>query len=198
MSGDRDQRRKKPVGRAAREQASGKRRNLTEFPFKVEDGRVWRNVERVARDGGSREGWVPFASEVNVLALTRSADGKEWGRLIEVVDRDGMRHLWAMPLSLTAGSGEEIRGHLHSLGMELEPGRDPKTWLLEYLVSAEPGRRARCVHRIGWHDGVFVLPDQTFGERDDAEEVFLQGFERPDHAFNVAGVRRQRPWDRSG
>lgn len=177
----------KKQGRAGRN-GKAPRKPVKRFPFKVEDGRIWRQIESDGEDGSSRKRWVPFCSEVNVLALTRNEDGEDWGRLLEVVDRDGKRHHWAMPLSLTAGSGEGLRAMLLGLGMELLPKRDAKAWLQEYLISAEPARRARCVLRIGWHNEIYVFPDDTIGSDDNGEQVILQSPERPDHAFHVAGT----------
>lgn len=182
----------KTVAEAKKKSSAGpsgkaKRKTGRHFPFKVEDGRTFRQVETESENGSIRKIWVPFCSELNILALTRDENSEAWGRLLEVVDRDGKRHQWAMPLSLTAGSGEVLRAELLSLGLEIEHRRDAKNWLLEYLMSAEPDQRARCVSRIGWHGNTFVFPDETIGQVDGGEKVILQSTERPDHAFNVAG-----------
>lgn len=158
------------------------------FPFKVDESGLCRRIEREADDGSKRSTWQRFGSELRVVALTRNDEGEDWGRLLEVVDRDGVRHLWAMPSALLAGSGDPLRGELFRLGFELEPRRDAKAWLLEYLISAEPEKRARCVSRVGWHGETFVLPDGAVGGSEGAEEVILQSAERPDHAFNAAGA----------
>lgn len=175
---------KSRAGQSGKAQRKSKRR----FPFKVDKGRVWRQVETDSDDGTTRKKWIPFCSEVNVTALTRNEDSEDWGRLLEIVDRDGTRHLWAMPLALTAGSGEALRAELLRLGLEIEPRRDAKTWLLEYLISADPDQRAQCVSRIGWQGETYILPDQTFGKVDDGDQVILQSGERLDHAFNQAGT----------
>lgn len=173
--------------RNGKPQRKAKRR----FPFQVEKGRVWRQVETDSDDGTTRKKWIPFCSEVNVIALTRNEDGEDWGRLLEIVDRDENRHLWAMPLALTAGSGEGLRSELLRLGLEIEPRRDARAWLFEYLITADPAQRAQCVTRIGWHGETYILPDQTFGKEDDGDQVILQSGERLDHAFNQAGTLAQ-------
>lgn len=164
-----------------------KRKKPRNFPFKVEDGRTFRQLETESENGSTRKIWIPFCSELKVLALTRDENSEAWGRLLEVIDRDGNKHLWAMPLSLTAGSGEAFRAELLSLGLELDRRRDAKAWLLEYLTSAAPDDRARCVSRIGWHGETFVFPDETIGQIDVGERVILQSNERPDHAFHISG-----------
>lgn len=173
------------AGRSGKAQRKKKTRP---FPFKVDESGVWRRVERDTDDGGKRTTWQRWGSELHVMALTRNDEGEDWGRLLEVVDRDRVRHLWAMPAALLAGSGDPLRGELFRLGFELEPRRDAKACLLEYLISADPEKRVRCVSRVGWHGETFVLPDGPIGAAEGGEEVILQSAEKPDHAFNVAGT----------
>ena len=164
------------------------RKQKGRFPFKVDDGQIWREIEAEA-DGETRKKWVPFGSEVNVLARTRTAEGEDHGRLLEVVDCDGVRHLWAMPSALLAGSGEAIRAELLRLGFEPAPGagRKWRDWLFEYLISASPDERARCVLSIGWHNTAFVLPNETIGAGGASDRVILQTAAPLDHAFHLSG-----------
>ncbi|OUS04247.1 hypothetical protein A9Q96_14945 [Rhodobacterales bacterium 52_120_T64] len=167
------------------------RKQPRNFPFKVDESGVYRRVEYEGSDGSIVKKSERFGSELHVVALTRNQDGEDWGRLLEIVDRDGIRHLWPMPLALTAGSGEGLRSELLRFGFELMPGRNSRNWLLEYLISAEPAQRARCVSNIGWHGKTFVFPDETIGADDETEQVILQSTERQDHAFNVAGTLKE-------
>ena len=160
------------------------------FPFKVQDGQLWREVEVEGKDGEPRKTWIAFGSEVNVLARTRTTESEDHGRLLEVLDCDGVRHLWAMPSALLAGSGEAIRAELLRLGFEPVPmaGRKWRDWLFEFLISADPAARARCVSSIGWHGSAFVLPNETFGAESAPERMILQTAAPLDHAFHVAGT----------
>lgn len=169
-------------GKAQREKAKKR-----PFPFKVDATGVYRQIEREGDDGTVRKSWVRFGSELHVLALTRNDEGEDWGRLLRVIDRDGLAHTWAMPAALLAGAGDPLRAELLRLGFELEPRRDAKAWLLEYLITAEPETRARCVGRVGWHGETYVLPDGSIGTAEGSEQVLLQTAEKPDHAFNMAG-----------
>ena len=158
------------------------------FPFKVEDGQIWREIE-AETEGDTRKKWVAFGSEIDVLARTRTAEGEDHGLLLEVVDIDGVRHPWAMPAALLAGSGESIRAELLRLGFQpiATAGRKWRDWLFEYLISAAPDDRARCVQQIGWHGEAFVLPNETIGADHGADRVFLQSAAPLDHAFHVRG-----------
>ncbi len=159
------------------------------FPFKVADGQIWRELETEVEGGETRKKWVAFGSEINVLARTRTAEGEDHGLLLEVVDIDGVRHVWAMPAALLAGSGESIRAELLRLGFQpiATAGRKWRDWLFEYLISATPDDRARCVQNIGWHGAAFVLPNETIGADHGADRVFLQSAAPLDHAFHVRG-----------
>ncbi len=181
---------KSGVEEAKKPSKAARKRAPSAFPFKVQDGRLCRQTEEEGVDGKLRKKWVPFASELNVLALTRTSEGEDWGRLLQVVDRDGEEHLWAMPLSLLAGDGRDLRAKLLDLGLEpvAGAGRKWKEWLTEYLFGAEPDTRARCVSQTGWHGNVFVLPDATIGSGDVADRILLQSAHRIDHAYEVAGT----------
>lgn len=111
---------------------------------------------RYWRDGAARWAWV--CSPVEVAAKTRSGDGEDWGRLLRVTDDDGEPHEWAMPMEMLAGDGGEYRRRLLALGARIAPGKAGRDRLHEYLSNASPDTRARCVDRIGWHGGRFILP----------------------------------------
>lgn len=140
------------------------------------------------KHGGARsEKWIGFSSPLEVRADTRSDESAEWGRLLAVKDSAGIEHLWAMPMEALAGSGEEYRRVLFGLGLILAPGRVAREKLHEYIATARPKARARCVGRIGWHGRRFVLPDETLGPDADGDQVILQTGAPLDHAYAVAG-----------
>ena len=143
------------------------------------------------QSGARREEWRWFASRLEVRADTRSDESADWGRLLAVTDSAGTEHLWAMPMEALAGSGEEYRRVLFGLGLILAPGRAPREKLHEYIATARPKARARCVGRIGWHGRRFVLHDETLGPDADGEQVILQTGAPLDHAYAVAGKLAQ-------
>jgi putative DNA primase/helicase len=175
---------KDSAGKAGKARIRSRRRS----PFKVEHGQIWREVEDEATGNEGKKRWVPFGSELNVLALTRTTDGQDWGSFLEIVDRDGNRHKWAMPFSLLAGRGDALLGELFRLGFELYPTRGAQRWLVDYINGYDPQIRARCVTSIGWHDKSFVLPNETISVEAESETVILQSAAPLDHAFNCAGT----------
>ena len=129
--------------------------------------------------------WI--CSPLTVAALTRDASGSEWGRLLVFADRDGQEHRWAMPMSMLAGSGEELRAELLRQGLEVTTLATRRGKLAEYIGQARPEAKARCVLRAGWHDGVFVLPTCTYGEPP-GDPVIFQGATVDGVALAVAGT----------
>jgi uncharacterized protein (DUF927 family) len=123
-----------------------------------------------------------------VLALTRSEHGEDWGRHLAWADADGTAHEWAMPAELLAGDGAGIRAELLRRGLQMQPGLRESRWLSEYLATAQPAARARCVTRCGWHGGVYVLPDATYPATADGERVLLQTAHAIELAAHTSGT----------
>ena len=140
-------------------------------------------VEVEKRDGDIDLEWV--CSPIEVRAMTRSAEGEDWGRLVAIIDADGIEHLWPMPMGMMAGAGEEYRRELLSRGLRIAAGKGGQR-LHNLLAMSKPSSRVRCVSRIGWHGRRFVLPDEVFGEAE-GEPVLLQGG-TGEHKFAIAGT----------
>jgi putative DNA primase/helicase len=169
-----------------------------ESPFRHGPDGVRRKVEREDKDTNETvTDWIWLCSPLAIQAETRDASGEEWGRLLVVTDRDKREHEWAMPMSMLAGDGARYRERLLSLGLVMAPRHWARESLHEFISTARPERRARCVPRTGWHltpnGRVYVLPDQTFG-RTAGERVLLQTTAADTHLFNVSGSLNE--WNR--
>lgn len=126
--------------------------------FELRPTGVWRE----ARDRDGNLDWVWTCSNVRVLALTRDRSGSGWGRLAEIVDPDGKAHRWAIPASLFATDGAELRASLLDLGLEIAAGRSARDALNELLFRWRPADRALTSDRLGWADEActaFLLGD---------------------------------------
>lgn len=145
--------------------AAGEPEELTRWPFRVVANGVEKRIERADKETGIITiEWKWFCSLLEVVAETRSTESEDWGRLLRVTDRDGRTKEWSMPMRLLAGDGTAYREHLLSLGMIMAPGRFARDALHEYISTARPDTKARCVNRLGWGGRAFVLPRQTFGD----------------------------------
>lgn len=105
--------------------------------------------------------WV--STRIDVIAETRNEVNSEWGYLLEFTDRDGVQKRWAVPAGLFAGDGTELRRMLLDMGVKLGVTQVARTQIANYIQMAQPDERVRCVPRVGWHGGAFVLPDKVIG-----------------------------------
>jgi uncharacterized protein (DUF927 family) len=128
-----------------------------------------------------------ICGRLEVAALTRDAKGDGWGRLLRWDDSEGRAHVWAMPMSLLSGDGNECRARLLDGGLFLAPGRKARDLLTVYLQTMKPEARALCVARVGWHGDNFVLPGETVGPEGAGAVLFQTTFDT-DHYLNVCGT----------
>jgi uncharacterized protein (DUF927 family) len=151
-----------------------------ELRFQVnEDGIYWLR--------GAHNWPVKIASRVDVIATTRDANNDNWGLLLQWPDKDDKKHEWAMPKEFLAGDAASVRAYLLSAGLPFiaidRKGREAFT---EYLLTATVEKSVRCVGRIGWHEGSYVLPSLVISPND-AEEIVFQTTGDPSHYWNTRG-----------
>ena len=133
--------------------------------FRIESGGVEKRVDRTDKETGQvTTEWRWFCSLLEIEAETRSSEGEEWGRLLSVTDRDRRVKEWAMPMAMLAGDGAAYRERLLSLGLIMAPGRFARDALHEYISTARPDVKAKCVSRVGWQSKVYVRFNRNYGE----------------------------------
>jgi len=128
--------------------------------FLADDQGVWFDPPDTAKNAAR----IWLSSPIRLLAATRDDGGKEWGRLLEVVDSDGVVHRWSMPAELLAADGSDLRRELLRLGASIATLPKARALLTTYLTEVVPTDRARCVCRTGWHGEFYVLPNAVIGE----------------------------------
>ena len=123
---------------------------------------------------------------LKVLARTREESATSgWGRLLEWKDEDGNVHRWAMPDNVLYSQGWEWLGDLADAGWPGLPSM--RKQIAAYLFEAKPGRRVRCMQRVGWFRNAFVLPGVTIG-RQDGEEILFQSPIINSELYSTAGT----------
>nr|WP_253949420.1 DUF927 domain-containing protein [Mangrovicoccus sp. HB161399] len=148
-----------------RRRDTGEPEELARWPFRLVKAGVEKRIERTDKETGTVTAeWKWFCSPLDIAAETRSATGEDWGRLLRVTDRDGRDKEWAMPMMMMAGDGTGYRERLLSLGLIMAPSRFAREALHEYISTARPGVKARCVNRIGWGGSTFALPNTSIGD----------------------------------
>ncbi|MEI7606893.1 MAG: DUF927 domain-containing protein, partial [Rhodospirillaceae bacterium] len=138
--------------------------------FKVNKSGVWK-----ASEGNQGElSWSKVCSQLVVKSLARDFGSKGWHMMLSLLDRDGVSHDLLLPLSDLSGDGNALREMLLNLGLQLNHSRFARNALLEYLSTANPPQRVRCVDRLGWHGNCYVMQDKTFGVAQEEDVIFKE------------------------
>ena len=141
---------------------------------------------RQGEDGDEEEEWDWLCSHVKFLATTLNADSKDWGLYLQIRTRNSIWHTAAIPKTELVTSAEDIFKRLAFLGLDFNISPRAKTKMRELLVRVKPKSYALCVPKIGFHDGVFILPDETIGDTKGRTVVFQPGAPL-DHFYRRAG-----------
>lgn len=150
--------------------------------FRVSSSEVW----FVPVDGEGAREFV--CSWLTVRGHSRDPDGVGWGRDVEWADGDGKLHRWSLPAALLEGDGIDVRKGFADRGLRIGATRRARELFIALLKFWPTDTRLRCVHRTGWHDGVFVTPTETFGHGTGGELVTYQSEQAVEPAYSVRGT----------
>lgn len=126
--------------------------------------------------------WI--CSPVHAEAVTFDGQENNFGRLLRFKNTLGRWREWSMPMELLRGAGDDLRGELLAMGVEIDP--QAKNLLGQYLQSNPPKRKVHCALQVGWCGDSFVLPDTVIGPR--ASGVIFQTGERGHDEHTRAGT----------
>lgn len=128
--------------------------------------------------------WV--CSPIYVVAATRDENHMNWGLLLRFTDLDGYWHEWAMPRQLIRGNGDELRGLLLSMGVQISTEGDPL--LLQWLRNVKAEKRITAASCTGWYHQddawTFVFPHLAIGSND----ICFQAEHNTHHDFKSSGT----------
>jgi len=147
-------------------------------------------VEHRVEDKDGNDEWRWISSFLAITHQTRDANGGNWGRVLELIDNDGKRKEYVMPMAALAGDGVAYREALLGLGLRLAPSANKL--LHTYITTCNPKKRATCVGKTGWHtlsaNGTpcFVLPGKVYGIQPN-ERIVLQQ-EQVTENYSVTGT----------
>lgn len=125
-----------------------------------------------------------LSSPIRVVRLTRDEEGTGWGKVLNFTDNDGNEREIAIPNSMFAGDGREVRERLLDRGVAIASSTKARNLFNDYLNSANPPERALSVRQTGWHNDAFVLPEEVIG---DCQPVYFQT-ERPIDFYSSKGT----------
>lgn len=146
---------------------------LVQYGRKKYQPGVWFFGAKMQKEGRNEvqaptETWV--CSPLHVDAITYDKDLNNFGRLLRFKTSIGSWRQWPLPMELLKGSGEEMRGILLSMGVEIDPNN--RNHLSNYLQSQRPKKRVSCVAKSGWYNGNFILPNHVIGK--DRDSIIFQ------------------------
>jgi putative DNA primase/helicase len=105
-----------------------------------------------------------ICAPLHVEATTCDSGQDNFGRLLRFKNSLGQWRSWAMPMALLSSSGDELRGILLAMGLEIAYTSKDRALFAAYLQGTPPSKRVQCVLKVGWADrGAFVLPDTVLG-----------------------------------
>ena len=132
------------------------------------------------------EVWDWLCSPVGFMATTLNPESKDWGLWLKIKTRNGFWHKVAIPKTELVTSSEDIFRRLAYHGLEFNISPRGKNKLKELLTRIRPRSYALCVPKIGFHDGVFILPNQAIGDTKGRAIVFQPA--RPtEHYYRQSG-----------
>ncbi len=105
-----------------------------------------------------------ICARLEVKARARTNDGRGWSLHLEFVSHDGKVCEWFAPSRLFAAEqGSRLIEELLDRGLDIDPHRNSKKRLMEYLQRSKPANRVRLTGKMGWNDGAFLSPLGTIG-----------------------------------
>jgi uncharacterized protein (DUF927 family) len=128
--------------------------------------------------------WI--CAPLRILAKTRGTQSGAWGRLLEWRDAANVAHRWAMPLEMLAGDGLDVLRELLQGGLAVGTSRMARELLNDYLQVWPVAAMARCVDRLGWLGGVYVLPNEAIGAKE--ERVVFQSTQAIEPTLSSLGT----------
>lgn len=142
-------------------------------------------LPRDAEGNVKRPLWL--CAPLHATAETRTEDGNGWGLLLTFADGDHRTKTWAMPMASLNGDGAQWCGRLMDMGLRVAPGTAARNHLARYLGTRYLAERVTCVEKVGWHSGVYVLPNGCIGEREDGQRYVFQSEGGIEDAFRQQG-----------
>lgn len=136
------------------------------------------------KDGNPTQTWI--CSPLHVAAVTHGGQDNHFGRLLRFRNTLNRWREWAMPMEMLRGAGEDLRGELLAMGVEIDPTTRARNLLATHLQIKPPKRQMRCALQVGWCDDSFVLPDAVIGPK--ASGVIFQSGEGGPDEYTLGGT----------
>jgi len=147
---------------------------------KLKPGLYYHYYDKEYNESNPINEWI--CSPLEILAITSSSKGDDFGRLLRFLDSNGKWHEWAMPMYMLKSNGDELFGELLNQGLIFDHKHRKK--IITYIMSIKPKSRITAASTIGWHGSSFVLPDQVIG----SDNVVFQSEIAGESEFTISGT----------
>jgi len=129
-----------------------------------------------------------LCSAFTVIGQTHNRDDANYGKLIEFRSAQGKTKRAIILDAALIGDSKDAPQQLADLGLRIGKSRFLIGPFKEYLGLLEASKSILIADRTGWHDGAFVLPDETFLESGySANDVLYNPSASHDHLFRRSG-----------
>ena len=131
--------------------------------------------------------WI--CAPLYVEAVTIDKNENNYGRYLRFRTTLGKWRTWAMPMELLKADGNDLRGALLSMGLEIDPSE--RANLPRYLQHKTPKITMRCVQQTGWANTTFTafaMPERVIGN--DAAGIVYQSahYDHGHKTYTTAGT----------
>jgi putative DNA primase/helicase len=110
--------------------------------------------------------WKWISAPIKALGLATDEHGKSSSIVIELRDTHGRTKTHVLPrATFAARSGEQVVRQLLDDGLTMSSAKGAPSLIRQYLMQCRPHLRYLLVHKPGWYERVFALPDCAFGEQ---------------------------------
>ena len=123
---------------------------------------------------------------IEVKAQTRDIKSISWGKLVEFLDGDDVKHELVIKNAEFKGNGECVLEKLLNEGLWIEPTRKSKERVLGYIQTMQPDCRVKLVDRSGWLGRDYILYDKSFGAS--TTEKFMPSYTLHKNPYAVSGT----------
>ena len=156
------------------------------FDSYMEQEKMFSGVWYFDRDKEGETTRTRVCSPLHIKAVTYDKQENNYGRLLHFKTTIGNWRTWAMPMDMLRGSGDELRGELLAMGVEIHPSSKSKNLLSTYLQSNPPKKQISCALQVGWCNDAFVLPDKVYGNG--ADDIIFQSGNRSHDEYIQKGA----------
>jgi putative DNA primase/helicase len=125
---------------------------------------------------------IHVCSPLTINAVTRNADGNDWGKRCSFLDPEGNEKQHHFRSASLMGNAQTVVSEFVHKGLILSGNPRSRTLLVQYLRSTRSDSSMLSSTKPGWVRESFVVPDASFG----SEEVVYSGDYRG-HGISVCG-----------